>query len=238
MALESGGVRSAASRLGVVLVRERGAASGHTYGAAAHARRLSSLVASSKGRIPGLRSAEERGHSLGFLCQVNEVRGLLDVTPASLTDPKDLMLWRGMAYDAQGKPLMVFDGNGIGTKNRYHPTRGFVESSRTYRWTNNQPIQDLDLNMDDLGNVSWRRLTAYVSDGSTAPLTEPEVKTEAFNFDNLNRLTQCYVANQREQSMACCCGRPPQFPYFVFVPWPWPWPTRLSSFKSNFQAAM
>lgn len=141
-------------------------------------------------------------NALGFLCQVNEVRGLPDVSQASAADQTDRMLWRGMAYDVQGKPLMEFDGNGIGTKNRYHPTRGFVESSQTYRWTNNQPIQDLDLNMDDLGNVSWRRLTAYVSDGSTAPLTEPEVKTEAFNFDNLNRLTQCYVANRSEQSMA------------------------------------
>ena len=44
MALESGVVRSAASRLGVVVVRERGAASGHTYGAAANAPRLGSVT--------------------------------------------------------------------------------------------------------------------------------------------------------------------------------------------------
>ncbi len=46
------------------------------------------------------------------------------------------MLWRGMSYDASGKMLLEHNGNGIGTQNRYHPTRGFLESSKTLRWTN------------------------------------------------------------------------------------------------------
>lgn len=141
-------------------------------------------------------------NALGFLCQVNEVRGLPDTagTPASVTNPADIMLWRGMAYDAQGKPLMEYHGNGIGTKNRYHPTRGFVESSQTYRWTNNKPIQDLDLHIDDLGNVKWRKLTRYESDTFNVQLSTPQIKTETFNFDSQNRLTSSAVVGQSAQN--------------------------------------
>jgi len=31
-----------------------------------------------------------------------------------------------MDYDASGKLLLEHHGNGIGTQNRYHPTRGFL----------------------------------------------------------------------------------------------------------------
>jgi len=57
-----------------------------------------------------------------------------------------------MDYDASGKLLLEHHGNGIGTQNRYHPTRGFLESSRTLRWTTNAHLQEYEMQLDDLGN--------------------------------------------------------------------------------------
>lgn len=71
------------------------------------------------------------------------------------------MLWRAMSYDAQGKLLLEHHGNGIGTQNRYHPTRGFLESSRTLRWADNRHVQEYEMQLDELGNVLWRRESVF-----------------------------------------------------------------------------
>lgn len=106
------------------------------------------------------------------------------------------MLWQAISYGAQGKLLLERHGNGIGTQNRYHPTRGFVESSLTFRTANQQAVQNLELRVNDLGNVEWRRLTRHEAP-SGAPVHE--VKTESFSFDSQNRLTSSYVIGQDAQ---------------------------------------
>jgi len=57
---------------------------------------------------------------------------------------------------ASGKLLLEHHGNGIGTQNRYHPTRGFLESSRTLRWTTNAHLQEYEMQLDDLGGNGVR----------------------------------------------------------------------------------
>jgi len=103
------------------------------------------------------------------------------------------LLWRGMSYDASGKLLLEHHGNGIGTQNRYHPTRGFLESSRTLRWTTNAAIQEYEMQLDDLGNVLWRREQRFEG-------TSPVTRTETFGYDRLNRLTYSAVTGQALQS--------------------------------------
>ena len=63
-----------------------------------------------------------------------------------------------MSYDASGKLLLEWHGNGIGTANRYHPTRGFLESTRTMRYTTNAHIQETEMQLDDLGNEAGKRV--------------------------------------------------------------------------------
>ncbi len=128
-------------------------------------------------------------NSLGFLAEVHD---------GSVTGN---LLWRGIEYDAEGKILMEYNGNGIGTKNRYHPTRGFIQSSQTYRGTPNAIIQDQEMHINALGNVEWRRLTRF-EDAVGVSLSTPEVKTESFSFDTQNRLTSSYVPGQTTQSFS------------------------------------
>ena len=128
-------------------------------------------------------------NSLGFLAEVHE---------ASSSGP---LLWQAIGYDAEGRMLEERHGNGIGTRNRYHPTRGFVESSQTFRVAGNTRVQDLDLSVNDLGNVEWRRLTRYESTAGLR-LSTPAVKTETFTFDSQNRLTSSYVVGQALQTFA------------------------------------
>ncbi|MEQ1751505.1 MAG: hypothetical protein ABL974_18930, partial [Prosthecobacter sp.] len=103
------------------------------------------------------------------------------------------MLWRGMSYDASGKMLLEHNGNGIGTQNRYHPTRGFLESSRTLRWTTNATVQEYEMQLDDLGNVLWRREQRFEE---ASPIT----RTESFGYDKINRLTYSSVTGQSTQA--------------------------------------
>jgi len=103
------------------------------------------------------------------------------------------LLWRGMSYDASGKLLLEHHGNGIGTQNRYHPTRGFLESSRTLRWTTNAHLQEYEMQLDDLGNVLWRREQRFEG-------TSPVTRTETFGYDRLNRLSYSAVTGQALQS--------------------------------------
>ena len=105
-----------------------------------------------------------------------------------------------MDHDAEGKTLNEHHGNGLATVNRYHPTRGFVESSRTLRWTNNQAIQDLRLEVNELGNVKWRQLIRYQTAIPGQAASAPEVRTETFSFDSQNRLTQSAVTGQTAQN--------------------------------------
>ena len=104
-----------------------------------------------------------------------------------------------MDYDAEGKTLNEHHGNGLATVNRYHPTRGFVESSLTFRPSSGQQVQNLELLVNDLGNVEWRRLSRHESAAGTA-LATPEVRTETFSFDSQNRLTQSAVTGQTAQN--------------------------------------
>ena len=101
-----------------------------------------------------------------------------------------------MDYDASGKLLLEHHGNGIGTQNRYHPTRGFLESSRTLRWTTNAHLQEYEMQLDDLGNVLWRREQRYVG----TPDGQPVTRTETFGYDRLNRLTYSAVTGQSMQN--------------------------------------
>jgi len=94
-----------------------------------------------------------------------------------------------MDYDASGKLLLEHHGNGIGTQNRYHPTRGFLESSRTLRWTTNAHLQEYEMQLDDLGNVLWRREQRFEG-------TSPVTRTETFGYDAINRLTYSYERGQ------------------------------------------
>jgi RHS repeat-associated protein len=71
-----------------------------------------------------------------------------------------------------------------------------VESSLTFRTANQQAVQNLELRVNDLGNVEWRRLTRHEAP-SGAPVHE--VKTESFSFDSQNRLTSSYVIGQDAQ---------------------------------------
>ena len=75
-----------------------------------------------------------------------------------------------------------------------------MESSRTLRWTNNQPIQDLRLEVNELGNVKWRQLIRYQTAIPGQPASAPEVRTETFTFDSQNRLTQSAVTGQTAQN--------------------------------------
>jgi RHS repeat-associated protein len=111
------------------------------------------------------------------------------------------VLWQGKAYDAEGRTLEEEHGNGLSTRNRYHPTRGFVESSRTFRTATQAQVQNLELRVNDIGNVEWRRLSRYESAGGT-PLNTPQVRTETFAFDSQNRLTSSYVVGQSVQSFS------------------------------------
>ncbi|MBV6500137.1 MAG: hypothetical protein CJBNEKGG_02606 [Prosthecobacter sp.] len=126
-------------------------------------------------------------NSLGFLAEVHE---------GSSGGP---LLWSARGYDAEGRLLEEHHGNGVGTRNRYHPTRGFLESSQTFRVAGNTRIQDLDLSVNDLGNVEWRRLTRYES-VTGARLGVPQSRTETFTFDSQNRLTSSYVVGQALQT--------------------------------------
>lgn len=114
--------------------------------------------------------------------------------------PDEVALPRGAAfppaYDAQGKLLWEEHGNGLGTVNRYHPTRGFLESSLTWRASTQTPVQQMDMRVNDIGNVEWRRHIRY-----DAPANQ-QVRSESFAFDDLNRLTASYVPGQSAQSFA------------------------------------
>jgi RHS repeat-associated protein len=118
-------------------------------------------------------------NSLGFLSKVREESGSL--------------LWEGKAYDAQGKLLLEEHGNGLGTVNTYHPTRGFIESSLTWRSSTQTPVQQMDMRVNDMGNVEWRRHIRY-----DAPPSQ-QMRSESFTFDTLNRLTGSYVPGQTQQ---------------------------------------
>ncbi len=111
------------------------------------------------------------------------------------------MLWRAMSYDAQGKLLREHHGNGIGTQNRYHPTRGFLESSRTLRWADNRHVQEYEMQLDELGNVLWRRESVF-ENTRNVPNWQPSVKLESFTYDELNRLRGSYVVGRDEQSFS------------------------------------
>ncbi|MCX6855942.1 MAG: hypothetical protein NTV80_13665, partial [Verrucomicrobia bacterium] len=105
-------------------------------------------------------------------------------------------LWQGMSYDASGKMLEEWHGNGIKTVNRYHPTRGFLESTRTLRAITNAHIQESEMQLDDLGNVLWRREQRFESPTASTP----PVRIETFGYDRLNRLKYSQVTGQGLQS--------------------------------------
>jgi RHS repeat-associated protein len=107
------------------------------------------------------------------------------------------MLWQAWDYDAQGKLLLEYHGNGMGTQNRYHPTRGFLESSRTLRWTTGAHVQEYEMQMDDLGNVLWRREQRFEQIVAGTPV----VRTESFGYDRINRLTDSHATGQTTQSL-------------------------------------
>jgi RHS repeat-associated protein len=113
-------------------------------------------------------------------------------------------LWQGMNYDASGKMLEEWHGNGIKTVNRYHPTRGFLESTRTQRAMTNAHIQETEMQLDDLGNVLWRREQRFETEFTTPgtpPVAGPlPVRIETFGYDRLNRLTYSQVTGQALQS--------------------------------------
>jgi|GEM_PF-1565015 len=95
-----------------------------------------------------------------------------------------------MYYDASGKLLLEHHGNGIGTQNRYHSTRGFLESSRKLRWTTNAHLQEYEMQLDDLGNVLWRREARFAGTPDGQP-----------HFDN--RTNACRSICTRQFPKAC-----------------------------------
>lgn len=108
------------------------------------------------------------------------------------------VLWRAFAYDAEGKLLQERHGNGVATDNVYHPTRGTLQASTSYRpgleGGADRQLQKLELDINNLGNVEWRKSTTYSPSGTAS------VKTESFTFDALNRLKTSQVAGQAVQS--------------------------------------
>ncbi len=71
-----------------------------------------------------------------------------------------------------------------------------MESSLTFRTANAQAVQNLELRVNDMGNVEWRRLTRHEAP-SGAPVLE--VRHESFIFDSQNRLTSSLVSGQDAQ---------------------------------------
>jgi RHS repeat-associated protein len=127
-------------------------------------------------------------NELGFLSELHE------------GSPSGTLLWKGIAYDAEGRVLEEEHGNGLGIRNSYHPTRGFVESSQTFRTATGAPVQQLELRVNDLGNVDWRRLTRFETAAGVS-LGTPQRKVETFTYDSQNRLTASYVTGQTLQNV-------------------------------------
>lgn len=108
-------------------------------------------------------------------------------------DPASRILWRAFSCDAEGRILQERHGNGIATDSVYNVLRGSLTSATSYRpglgGAASRSLQTLELSVNNLGNVEWRKSTTYDSTGNAT------LKTENFTFDGLNRLQTSQVGS-------------------------------------------
>ncbi|HSX52566.1 MAG TPA: FG-GAP-like repeat-containing protein [Cellvibrio sp.] len=84
--------------------------------------------------------------------------------------------------NASGAVTNALYGNGVTQAADYYPQTGLTKTLRADRSLASLPIQDIELDWDEVGNLAWRHETGTASDSVRRNIRE------SFGYDSLNRL--------------------------------------------------
>lgn len=114
---------------------------------------------------------------------IYNAQGYLEsVKDAFLTNGIQRTYYKVNSMNARGNVTSAEYGNGVTQVADYYPENGLTKTLRANRSMVGLPIQDINLDWDDVGNLSWRE------ELGTAGASIRRNIRETFSYDSLNRL--------------------------------------------------